>query len=83
MREKRLYEIIENINKHNILQNACGGISSYDNAISELAQYTLDLKQKKELAIKLLKRYIGVLDDTADLYFKNVLEILEDKHNGN
>lgn len=45
MNKERLDEIIENINKHNILQSVCGGMSSYDCAISELAEYTLNLKQ--------------------------------------
>lgn len=36
-------------------------------------------EQKTSIAIDLLKAYIGVLDDTADLYFKNVISILQGK----
>ena len=37
-----------------------------------------NLQQRIDLAKKLLKRYIGVLDDVADSYFENVLSILQD-----
>lgn len=48
MTKERLDEIIENINKHNILQSCCGGMSFYDCMICELLEYTLNLQEEKE-----------------------------------
>lgn len=42
-----------------------------------------NLQQRIDLVSKLLKKYIGVLDDTADLYFENVLSILKGENNEN
>ena len=36
-----------------------------------------NLQQRIDLSKKLLKQYIGVLDDVADLYFEKVLSILQ------
>lgn len=50
----------------------------------DVYDYVVSLEQqckKQQLmidkAIKLLNAYIGVLDDTSDLYFENVKSILE------
>lgn len=51
--------------------------NKYDSLTNELQQ---KYKQQQELinkAIDLLNTYIGVLDDTSDLFFKNVKSILE------
>ena len=44
----------------------------------KLVNYINNLIKRNCLAKNLLKEYIGVLDDVADVYFKNVLTILED-----
>ncbi len=54
MTKERLDEIIEDINKHNVVQSICGGMCSYDCEISELAEYTLDLQQRLECSLKSL-----------------------------
>lgn len=61
MSEEKLNEIIENINKHNILQSCCGGMTSYDCMISELAEYALDLQQRKDKAINDLNIIIDII----------------------
>ncbi len=49
------------------------------NGKKKLVNYINNLQQRIDLSKKLLKQYIGVLDDTADLYFENVLSILLDE----
>ncbi len=47
------------------------------NAFNEIITVYDNLQQRIDLAKKLLKEYIGVLDDVADSYFENVLSILQ------
>lgn len=47
------------------------------NMLENEVKRTHFLKKKIELASKLLEEYMGILDDTADLYFENVLSILK------
>lgn len=46
-----------------------------------ITDFIIDLQRRIDLASKLLEQYIGILDDTADLYFKNVLSILRGEDN--
>lgn len=66
---KQLKELLYVTNENEITINK----SIVDNLYSEYNY--LEIKIKK--AIKLLDAYIGVLDDTSDLYFENVKSILE------
>lgn len=52
---------------------------SIEEKLEEQMKINKRLKKRINLAKKLLKQYIGVLDDTADLYFENVLSILLDE----
>ena len=59
-------------------------LSINEKALLEYEKFCLELmnqvKKQKEVinkAIDLLNAYIGVLDDTSDLYFENVKSILE------
>ena len=45
--------------------------------IANLGQKCKNQQLMIDKAIKLLNAYIGVLDDTSDLYFENVKSILE------
>lgn len=88
MSEKRFEEIIENINKHNILNSLCGGMSSYDCMISELCEYTLELKsqlQQRDDVINECKKHVSSLSSKgrdcmiyADVK-KDILNILNKK----
>lgn len=67
LREK--YEKLEEKYLNNVPccnEEDCGLFREYEEAIT-----------KTELASQLLGGYIGVLDDVADTYFKNVLDILQ------
>lgn len=66
---KQLKELLYITNENEITINK----SIVDNLYLEYTH--LEIKIKK--AIKLLDAYIGVLDDTSDLYFENVKSILE------
>ena len=46
-------------------------------AIQCLIQQVINQQEIIDKAIDLLNAYIGVLDDTSDLYFENVKSILE------
>lgn len=46
-------------------------------AIQCLIQQVINQQEIIDKAIDLLNTYIGVLDDTSDLYFENVKSILE------
>lgn len=76
MSEERLNEIIENINKHNILQSCCGGMTSYDCKISELSEYTLDLKQQLEQKNKVIEELTNYLNKGYLINTKEIRDIL-------
>lgn len=69
MTEEYIKQLCEMLLKDNLTQNGKKKLVSHIN----------NLQQRIDLAKKLLKQYIGVLDDTADLYFENVLSILQDE----
>lgn len=52
----------------------------FDELFNEMSNWKEESQKQKEVinkAIDLLNAYIGVLDDTSDLYFENVKSILE------
>lgn len=69
MSEKRFEEITEAINKHNIINSLCGGMSSYDCVITELYDYTLQLKSQ-------LQQKDDVVDEAIDK-LKHIIDYLE------
>ena len=67
MTKEYIKQLCEMLLKDNLTQN--GKI--------KIVNYIENLQQRIDLAKKLLKEYIGILDDVADTYFENVLSILQ------
>ena len=69
MTKEYIKQLCEMLLKDNITQNGK----------RKIVNYIENLQQRNDLAKKLLKQYIGILDDVADSYFENVLSILQDE----